>query len=450
MEDFLPTNLSVLLPLGIAAFLALLLAGLTKVPYSYNIRNLLVRWKTTLVTALAFTLVITLLVVMLAFVNGMSRMTANTGQPGNIIVLAEGATDEVFSRLPGNFNPRELPSYIQNQIQTNTAGEHLVSQEVYVIVNQKIANPNPSGPFRRFVQMRGIRDIGISTAVHNMELLTGDWFSPRGVRTVNIATDDGTRQDTAYEIVLGEGVARIIGEDIFGRPLQPGDVVEIGPRRWVVTGVMRSEGSTFGSEVWARDTIIGETFGRQNSYSSYVARTASEPIARAAAQLLKKEKIGGISFQAYTEREYYSNLDRTNKQFSYAIYFVAIIMAIGGVLGVMNTMFAAISQRSRDIGVLRLLGYGRMEILISFLLESLVIAILGGILGCAVGSLADGWTASSIISGGQGGGKSIVLKLIVDGNIIAISLLFTMAMGLLGGFVPALSAMRLRPLESLR
>jgi ABC-type antimicrobial peptide transport system permease subunit len=125
-------------------------------------------------------------------------------------------------------------------------------------------------------------------------------------------------------------------------------------------------------------------------------------------------------------------------------------MAIGGVFGVMNTMFAAISQRIKDIGVLRLLGYARWQILVSFLLESLVIALLGGLVGCLVGSLTDGLTASSIVSGHSGGGKVVVLQLAVDAWVWAVGIFLTLLTGAIGGLLPALSAMRLRPLEALR
>jgi ABC-type antimicrobial peptide transport system permease subunit len=446
MPNFLPTNMSVLMPLLFAALLLVVLAGLGKVPFSYSFRNLVVRWKNTLVTGLAFTVVIFLLVVMLAFVNGMNQLTLNSGHPGNVMVLADGATDEVFSRMPP-FSPQELPQDLQKQI-VQENGRFLVSAEVYVIVNQLLVHPKPGGPLRRFVQMRGIKDPIISARVHGLELLEGEWFSSSGIRKVS-AMSDG--QDTAKEAVFGEGVARLIGEDVKGEPLAPGDLVQIGPHWWVVSGIMKSEGSTFGSEVWARDTIIGETFGRRNSYSTYVARTRSEPVARVAAKLLKQEKVQGFSLQAYTERQYFEKLSQTNIQFTFAIFLVAVILAIGGALGVMNTMFAAISQRSKDIGVMRLLGYTRGQILLAFLFESVVLALAGGLLGCALGSLVQGWSASSTVSSGAGGGgKSVVLRLLVDGNTYAIALLFTLAMGLIGGVLPSLSAMRVRPLESLK
>jgi ABC-type antimicrobial peptide transport system permease subunit len=116
----------------------------------------------------------------------------------------------------------------------------------------------------------------------------------------------------------------------------------------------------------------------------------------------------------------------------------------------MNAMFAAVSQRTKDIGVLRILGYTPLQVLMSFFLESLMLAVLGGLLGCAIGSLCHGFTASSIAGSGAGGGKSVVLKLVVDQYILATGLGFALVMGALGGLVPALSAMRLKPLESLR
>jgi ABC-type antimicrobial peptide transport system permease subunit len=125
-------------------------------------------------------------------------------------------------------------------------------------------------------------------------------------------------------------------------------------------------------------------------------------------------------------------------------------MSVGGVFGVMNTMFAAVSQRIADLGVLRLLGFARWQILVSLLVESLVIAIVGGALGGAIGWMADGWTATSVVSSGQGGGKFVVLRLIVDADTLAKGMLVSVAMGFLGGLLPALSAMRLKPLESLR
>jgi ABC-type lipoprotein release transport system permease subunit len=411
-----------------------------RVPFSYNLRNLAVRWHVTLLTALAFTLVVGILTVMLAFVNGMNKLTEGSGQPGNVIVLADGATDELFSNLGfGDIKEAELNPGVER----DEEGKPLASWEIYVVVNQEIPGAQAGGRQRRFVQARGIDDPARSGRVHNITLHPGGaWFSTAGVQSLAEGGD-------AIQAVIGEGIARQLGKDEGKQSLGPGDQFELGARKWIVTGVMQSAGSTFDSEVWAKRDLVGSLFGKA-SYTTVVLRSADAEAARVLAKDLtanyKKPAV-----QAQPETEYYEKLSTTNQQFLYAIIFVTVIMAVGGVFGVMNTMFAAVSQRTKDIGVLRILGFARWQVLSSFFLEALLLAFIGGLLGCALGSLANGWTATSIISSGQGGGgKSIVLKLVVDLRILTAGMTFTVIMGALGGLIPSLSAMRLRPLESLR
>jgi ABC-type lipoprotein release transport system permease subunit len=431
--------------LASVAAVVVALLPVPKVPVRYNLRNLQVRWRTTAVTALAFTLVIALLTVMLAFVQGMYRLTEESGQPANIIVLSDGATDEAFSNLPGNVSVMLLPADFQEMVERDADGKHWAVKEVYIIVTHMLPNPQPGGRQRRFVQMRGVDDPIMAAKIHGIELEKGGtWFSSSGVRPIAPGS-----KETAYEVVIGDGVAKAFGADKGEAAVGPGEVLEMGGRKWYVVGVMKPSASTFGSEIWAKDTYIAENFGRVNSYSSYVVRVKDAKLASTAVELVKKHRAEQ-AFQAYTEPEYYSKLSETNQQFLVAVIFIGIIMAFGGVLGVMNTMFAAISQRSKDIGVLRLLGFTRWQVLFSFLLESVVISFLGGLLGCAIGYLADGWTATSIVQSSGGGGKSVVLKLAVDPFTLGVALLFTLVMGAVGGLIPSLFSMRLRPLESLR
>src|SRR5688572_23306659 len=157
MTNLLPTSVTLLLPLGIAVVLLVVLFALGKVPINYNLRNLIIRWKNTTVTALAFTLVIALVVVMLAFVRGMTRLTEGSHQPGNVMILSDGASDEAFSNITGNPRLEQMPDAVQKLV-AKSDNKYLVSKEVYVIVNKPIPNPVPGGPARRFVQMRGIED----------------------------------------------------------------------------------------------------------------------------------------------------------------------------------------------------------------------------------------------------------------------------------------------------
>ncbi|MEN6451652.1 MAG: ABC transporter permease [Thermoguttaceae bacterium] len=438
--------------LAVAAALLVLLVGIGRVPLGYNLRNLTIRWKTTVMTALAFTAVIALLTVMMAFVNGMTRLTEETGQPGNVMVLSDGATDEILSNLTiGDL------SEIENQPGVLRAGGRpMASRETYLVATQSVDGHLA----RRYLQVRGVEDPQLTAFVHGLDLLPGGrWFSDAGVQDGaakdRFAADSTSAQPSLIQAVIGEGVARELArgrtaEQLVGaknrQRLDVGDTFTLRDRTWLIVGILNSGGMTFNSEIWAKRSLVASLFGK-DTYTTLVLRTEDAEAAQKLKDFLKDYKKAAVS--PHLETDYYKNLSETSAQFSWAIGFLAIVMSIGGVFGVMNTMFAAVSQRIGDIGVLRILGFARWQILVSFLLESLVIALVGGLLGCALGSLSNGWTATSIV-GGHGGGKSVVLQLIVDAPVIATGILLTLTMGLIGGLLPSLAAMRLKPLDAMK
>jgi ABC-type antimicrobial peptide transport system permease subunit len=385
----------------------------------------------------------------------MNNLTSNTGVPGNVFVLSDGATDELFSNLGSaevdnvervvvelDEKDRRLPAPVRVQtIEKDGKPVYLASRETYYAINMLVPNSDP--PRRRFVQLRSVEDADVAAAVHNVELYPGGrWFSPAGVDNAN-----------RIQCVLGEGVAGTLGEDFGKKRLVPGDVFTLGDMEWVVTGVMKSEGTTFGSEIWVkRFNRIFQPFGKER-YTTLVMRTDQDTLAASRAMAWHlSQRYTQQKLKAYAEPEYYAELTKTNNFFLTAVVIVAVVMAIGGVFGMMTTMFATIAQRIRDIGVLRLLGFKRWQVTVSFLIESLTVAAIGGALGCLVAYLAaDGRTTSSNLQGGGGmGGKSFALTIDVDAQVVALGLLFTLVMGRLGGLVPALSAMRIKVLESLR
>jgi len=434
MIDRLPVSLPLLVPIAATflAFLVVLTFG--KVPLGYNLRNLVVRWRITVLTLLAFVLVLSLLTVMLAFVNGMTRLAEGSGHPGNVLVLSKGATDELMSSLAiSDVSEVELWPGIVAELRDGKKVP-ICSREVYVVVAQPVEGATGDRPRRRLVQLRGVEDPQTAARVRGLELLPGGTWC-RGVRSAS-SSDSGQTPDTLVETVVGEGIAREWG-------LALDSVFEVGPRRCVVVGVTKSAGTTFGSEVWADCRLVGQLFNKEGFYTSLVLRTPDAVHARQVSDDLTQNYKKPISAQP--ERDYYTKLAETNEVFLYSAYVVALVMAIGGVFGVMNTMFAAISQRSKDIGVLRLLGFARWQILVSFLLESLMLALVGGSIGCALGYLFNGITVTSFLEN-----RTLVFRMIVDANTLAIGILFTLCMGGLGGMFPALSAMRIRPLDSLR
>src|SRR5262249_36935349 len=176
----------------------------------------------------------------------------------------------------------------------------------------------------------------------------------------------------------------------------------------------------FGSEIWADCQMVGQLFNKGNYYTSLVLRTPDASSARRLSDELTHD-FKKTALSAQPERAYYAQLAVTNEVFLYSAYVVAAIMAVGGVFGVMNTMFAAISQRTQDIGVLRILGFTRWQILVSFLLESLLLALVGGALGCFLGYQANGWAVTSFLEN-----RTLVFRMIVDGNTLAVGMLFTL------------------------
>ena len=454
--------------------LLLLLIG--RVPLAYNLRYLWVRRRDTALTAVAFTVVVAIVVVLLAFVNGMNKLNDSTGVPGNVLVLADGATDELFSSLQyGDVSnvaevvvtedernrpiaPQRVargvvgPDGRVTQLPPDTpkgkeppGAVRLASFECYLVMNQPVPTKPGEPSRRRFLQVRALKTPAVGGAVHGIELQPGGkWFA-----------DDGIHQDNPKLIpcVLGEGAAGTLGGDVGKPKLGPGDVFNLGDADWVVAGVMKSEGTTFGSEIWcaATNNPVLQAAGKGNKFTTLVLRMADNTTDASRAMAYHvQNRYNEAKLKAYSEPAYYAELTKTNELFLTCTLWLAGVMAIGGVFGVMNTMFASIAARIKEVGVMRILGFKRWQILISFMLESLAIAFVGGLLGCALGSLANGFEATSTLSGGQGGGKSVTLKFIADYQTLAAGMLFTLVMGRLGGLVPALSAMRMEILDSLR
>jgi ABC-type antimicrobial peptide transport system permease subunit len=407
------------------------------IPLRYNTRNLMVRWRTTALTAIGFTLVVALLVVMLAFVEGLKELAANAGHSGNVIILRDGANDELFSEL----NVEDVHTSLQGLFSVNEQlarlddDRPLVSFEVYSIATQELPPKTPGGrPSYRFLQIRGIEEPEISGAVHELKLLPGSrWFNRSGT-----------------ECVMGAGIARTLGLNL-GDTFQPRPGL---PPVWTVVGILDSAGSPFDSEIWSKREEVGKYFGKDNEerkqsfFTSIVVRTPNYETAKLAAAAFRN--FSEIKLNALPERDYYDKLTESIQTFQFSAIFIAIVMAVGGMFGLMNTMFAAVSQRIKDIGVLRIIGYRRRQILYSFLLESLLIAVLGGTLGLILGSAVDGLEQTGQLSSGQGGGKTVVFKMVVDEKVLRLAVAFTLAMGFLGGLLPALSAMRLKPLDAVR
>jgi putative ABC transport system permease protein len=380
------------------------------VPLSYNYRNLRVRWKTTLMTASGFTLVVAALVVMLAFINGIEAACATTGEPENVILLSKGNNDEVLSQMD-----RGLVSQVENTkgVALDSASQPVASRELFMVVHHQNKR---TGDFR-FLQVRGV--LPVAFRVHTqLHVIEGSAFR-RG----------------QSEVLIGKGVQR---ENHF----QVGDVIEMGRKQWKITGVFEAGGAAFESELWCDLNELASQFRREGNYSSVILRAAGPREAEELAEQLANSR--SVSVEAMTEPKYYQKQSEQTKIMQTAAWVIAWFMGVGAMFGVMNTMFAAIGQRTKDIAVLRIMGFESGDILLSFLLEAILIAVIGGVLGVALGAATNGITRTTSI-----GARQIDFSFRVDAGIMTFAALFTVLMGVLGGLLPAMSAMRIKPLEAL-
>lgn len=380
------------------------------IPLSYNYRNLKVRWKTTLMTALGFTLVVAALVVMLAFVNGINQVCATSGEPENVLLLSKGSHDEVLSVV--NRNQITQAEHAEGVV-LDDSGFPLASRELFLVVHHL---DEKTGAYR-FLQVRGV--LPVAFQVHTrVNVRNGETFHPN-----------------QSEVIIGKVLQRDNG-------LRVGDSLRIGRKSWKITGVFDADGSAFESEVWGDLNELAGQFRREGFSSSVVLRAADAAAAEALAARIASSR--NISLESQTEPQYYAKQAQQTRTLRRATWMVAWFMGIGAVFGVMNTMFAAINHRIKDIAVMRLMGFKPRDILLCFLIEAVLIAMLGGLLGLALGSVANGATRSISL-----GARNIQFALRVDAAIVLSVSLVTLLLGILGGLLPALNAMRIKVLEAL-
>ncbi len=383
------------------------------IPLSYNVRNLRVRKTTTLMTSLGIGLTVAVLVGIGTLVEGLRSSLESVGDPLNLLVMRQGSTSELVSLVTKEqFDVLKLDPRI-----SRVDGEPLVSHEVVSVINiphrddpESVANVN----------VRGLSPTGIKLR-EDVELREGRWFAP------------GKR-----EMVVGSGVRGIrAGTSV-------GDTLYFGRDDWTVVGVFSAGRSPFNSEIWVDANLMGADLGRDGMLSSVLLRAVDDQSAEALTNVVADDQR--LRLEAERESEYYAKQMSSAEPVRYLGTFVAVIMAVGSCFAAMNTMFAAVANRSREIGVLRLLGFSRFSILGSFLLESLLLAVLGGVVGCLLVLPLNG------LEGRIGNfvtfSETTFRFTVTPGNLAA-GLLFAIVMGVFGGLIPARLAARKEVLQSL-
>ena len=383
------------------------------IPITYNVRNLLVRKTTTIMTALGVALTVAVMLGVGTLVEGLRTSLVAGGDPLHLIVMRQGSTAELVSIVTKeDFDVIKFSPGI-----AKLDGEPMASHEVVSVVNLPLRGDTSS---EANISVRGLSPMGIKLR-HDVELLEGRWFTP------------GKR-----EMVVGRGVkGKRAGTDI-------GDKIFYGRGDWEVVGVFSAGQSSFNSEIWVDVNLAGADLGRGSSLSSVLVRADDGAAAAALQNLVADDQRLGL--EAERESEYYAKQMVSADPIRYLGMFVAVIMAIGSCFAAMNTMFAAVANRAHEIGVLRLLGFSRTSVLASFVLESLLLSILGGLLGCVLVlplNGLEGRIGNFLTFAETTFQFRLTLEFVFGG------LLFAATMGIMGGLLPAWLAARREVLRSL-
>lgn len=383
------------------------------IPLSYNFRNLIVRKTTTLMTAAGIALTVAVLLAVLGLVSGLRHAFAATSNPLHVLVLRKGGNAELTSLVT-----RESYQVIKSfpGIAKGQDGQPMSSLEVVSVINlPSVDNPQGSN-----VTLRGLPPVGVK--MRKLKLIAGRWFNP------------GER-----EVVVGKSVAKRYANARLGKQLK------FGRGLWTVVGVMDGGGSATDSEMYADVDEVAADFNRSNTLSSVLLQATDEVTAAALINTLENDRR--LNVTAMTEKDYYDLQTISAAPVQFLGFFVCIVMAVGSCFAAMNTMYAAVSRRAREIGTLRVLGFTKGSILLSFFLESVLLSLVGGILACLLVLPLNNVTT--------GIGNFITFSetsfnFRIGPEVMAIGIILSLILGAAGGLLPARQAAKKEILTALR
>lgn len=384
------------------------------IPITYNLRNLRLRLGATMMTALGIALTVSVAVFIMSLLTGLRHAFVRSGDPLNVLVIRKGSQTELSSGVDRESYQtiKVLPGIAKDQ-----AGEPIVSGEMVVV----IVIPRRNGTGEANVTVRGMMPIGfeLRPAVH---LVEGRWFTP-GQREIVVSQSINKRFSNAG-----------LGDELF-----------FGKGKWKVVGVFDAGETAASSEIWADVNQMGSDFERAGAFSSVLVH-ATDPVA---AQALKNRMNDDqrLKLDGFSEPDYYAEQTKSGAPIQFVGTIVAIVMAIGSCFAAMNTMYAAVAYRSREIATLRILGFSRPSIITSFVLESVLLALLGAAVGLLLVFPLNGLTTGT---GNAVTFSETVFSIRITFAVVITALLFAVSMGLFGGIAPAWHAARREILAALR
>ena len=381
---------------------------------SYNLRSMVVRKGTAAMTAMGIAMVVAVFVMTLSIAQGFRATLVASGSPQNAIVLRKGATSENVSAV---LKPQLPLVEAMPQIARGADARPLASPELVVIISlPRTTDNNPAN-----VPLRGVGPKAFEVR-DTLAFLEGRRFAP-GTREINVGR---------------QAVGRFKG-------LALGSDVKFGSTTWKVVGVFAADDSSFESEVWGDIDLMMPAFQR-NGYQSVTVKLTDPSVFDAFEAAMAADPR--LNLKPQREREYYEAQSSTTATLIRIFAtFVTAILSIGAVFGAMNTMYAAVAYRTREIGTLRALGFSRLRIVGAFLTESVALALVGGVIGCVLALPVHGLSTGAM---NMASFSELAFKFRITPALLAGGMIFSALMGAVGGLLPALRAARIPVARALR
>jgi len=384
------------------------------IPVNYIARNLVARRLTTILTAGGMALVVYVFATVLMLAAGLQQTLVSTGQDDNVVVIRRGSQTEVQSGVD-----RRQASIIESlpDIATDADGRRLVSKEPVVLINL----PKRSTGKSANVVIRGVTPQGLELRPQ-VRIVEGRMF----------------RAGTS-EVIAGKSIA----DGFRGAGL--GETLRFASRDWTVVGVFDAGRTGFDSEIWGDAEQMLQAF-RRTGFSAVIFKLVDGDRFDAIKQNLESDPR--LTVEAKREQRFYADQSENLAKFiTYLGTSISVIFSIGAIIGAMITMYASVASRVAEIGTLRALGFSRAAILTAFLGESLLLGLLGGIVGLIAASFMQ---ALSISTTNFQTFAEIAFSFTLTPFIVFTSLGFALAMGFVGGFLPAARAARMKIVDALR
>jgi ABC-type lipoprotein release transport system permease subunit len=386
-----------------------------KIPFKYVIRNFKSRRLTTAITVAGIAMVVFVFAAVLMMAYGIQKTLVATGEPDNVIIARKSANGEISSIvLRDDFNTvLTLP-----HIAKSKDGKPLASGETVVIINLNKKSGGLSN-----VTVRGVAQEAfiLRPRVHIIE---GRNFQPG-----------------AREVIVGSSIAK----NFLGAAI--GNTVIFGGDSWTIVGRFEAGKSGFDSEMWGDGDQLQGAFKRQGGYST-VTFKLDQPDAFNAFSAAFNNEPRLQQFEPKLEQKFFAEQSEAMALFIRILgIFITIVFSFGATIGAMITMYAAVANRTVEVGTMRALGFRRRSVLSAFLTESLAIALIGGIIGLFLASFLQFFSLSTL---NYGSFAELEFSFALSPAIVGLSLSFSLFMGFVGGFLPAARAARLKIVDALR